>query len=143
LGFLPGTILKYKKRISGPLLDRIDLHVDVPPVEEEKLSSFESGVKSCKVRERVIQAREKQRKRFQNLPIKTNGEMGSAEVRKYCRLTDKAVDLLKQAISRLSLSARSYFKTIKIGQTIADLDGQDKIEANFIAEALQYRAKED
>jgi len=140
---LPGTILKYKKRISGPLLDRIDLHVDVPPVEEEKLSSFESGVKSCKVRERVIQAREKQRKRFQNLPIKTNGEMGSAEVRKYCRLTDKAVDLLKQAISRLSLSARSYFKTIKIGQTIADLDGQDKIEANFIAEALQYRAKED
>ncbi|MCX7880966.1 MAG: YifB family Mg chelatase-like AAA ATPase [Patescibacteria group bacterium] len=139
---LPGAILKYKKRLSGPLLERIDLHIDVPPVEEEKLISYQSGVESKKIREKVIEARERQKKRFKGLKIRTNAEMGSAEVKKFCQLTNEAIDLLKQAISHLSLSARSYFKTIKIAQTIADLEKEEKIQTSFIAEALQYREKE-
>lgn len=140
---LPGEILRYKKRISGPLLERIDLHVDVPPVEQEKLSSYQSGETSKEIRKKVVAARERQKKRFKDLKIKTNGEMRSAEIKKFCQLSDEALNLLKQAISRLSLSARSYFKTIKIAQTIADLEGKEKIEAGFLAEALQYRAKEE
>lgn len=140
---LPGDILRYKKRISGPLLERIDLHVDVPPVEQKKLSSYQSGETSKEIRKKVVAARERQKKRFKNLKIKTNGEMRVAEIKKFCQFTDDTLNLLKQAISRLSLSARSYFKTIKIAQTIADLEGKEKIEASFIAEALQYRAKEE
>jgi len=107
------------------------------------LASYELGVKSCEIRKKVIEARQRQKKRFKETKIKTNGEMGSAEVKKHCCLTDEATNLLKQAISKLSLSARSYFKTIKIGQTIADLEGNEKIEVSFIAEALQYRVKEE
>jgi magnesium chelatase family protein len=95
------------------------------------------------VRGRVIEARERERKRFAGLKIKTNGEMGSSEIKKFCRLTDEAVSLLKQAISRFSLSARSYFKIIKVAQTIADLAKKDAIESPFIAEALQYRMMEE
>jgi magnesium chelatase family protein len=140
---LPGQIIRYKKRLSGPLLDRIDLHLTIPPVEEEKLLSQTQAESSETVRGRVIEAREKQKKRFAGLKIKTNGEMGSSEIKKFCRLTDEAVSLLKQAISRFSLSARSYFKIIKVAQTIADLAKKDAIESPFIAEALQYRMIEE
>jgi len=140
---MPGTILRYKKRVSGPLLDRIDLHVDVPPISEEKLTSYQVGENSKSIKEKVIKARNKQRNRFKNSKTKTNGEMSSADVKKYCQLTNDAINLLKQAISRLSLSARSYFKTIKISQTIADLEGSEKITAQHVAEALQYREKEE
>jgi len=136
-------VIKYKKRISGPLMDRIDLHVDVPPVEEEKLTEARLIETSDVIRQRVVEARERQKRRLKDEPIKTNGEMTSSHVRQYCQLNDEANNLLKQAISRLSLSARSYFKIIKIGQTIADLAGKEKIEAQFIAEALQYRVKEE
>lgn len=140
---MPGMILKYRKRLSGPLLDRIDLHVDVAPVEEEKLVGDQSSVKSYEIRKRVIEAREKQKKRFKDEKIKANGEMSSRQVRKFCKMTDEAIELLKQAISRLSLSARSYFKIIKISQTIADLEGKETIGLAFVAEALQYRLKEE
>lgn len=140
---LPGLILKYRKRLSGPLLDRIDLHVDVPPVEEEKLISNIQGESSNDVRNRVVAARKRQRKRFEGSNIKTNSEMNAAEVRKYCRLKDDVVDFLKQAISKLSLSARSYFKIIKVSQTICDLEGKEQIDISFVAEALQFRANED
>jgi magnesium chelatase family protein len=136
-------VARYKKRVSGPLLDRIDIHIDVPPVEEEKLTGELSLEKSKIIRERVEIARERQRKRFRNEEIKTNGEMSSSQVRKICQLSDEAHNLLKQAVSRLSISARSYFKVIKIAQTIADLSGKEEIEASFIAEALQYRVKEE
>jgi magnesium chelatase family protein len=137
---LPGTILKYRKRLSGPLLDRIDLHIDVPSVTEEKLTSNIMSESSQIVRSRVVKAREIQKKRFKNLKIFNNGEMSSAQIKKFCRLTPEAVNLLKQAISKLSLSARSYFKTIKIGQTIADLNGAEIIKDPYIAEALQFRS---
>jgi magnesium chelatase family protein len=140
---LPGSILKYKKRLSGPLLDRIDLHVDVAPVEEEKLTTDFLAESSEKVRIRVGAAREVQKKRFQGRKIYTNGEMSSAEVKKFCRLTNESINLLKQAISRLSLSARSYFKTIKISQTIADLNGKEIIDASYVAEALQFRSHDE
>jgi magnesium chelatase family protein len=140
---LPGAVLKYRKKLSGPLLDRIDLHIDVPSVPEEKLTSNISSESSLKVRERVAKAREIQKERFKNLKIFNNGEMSSAQIKRFCKLSLEAEDLLKQAISKLSLSARSYFKTVKIGQTIADLNGAKKIEASFIAEALQFRSNDE
>lgn len=140
---MPGSIIKYKKRLSGPLLDRIDIHVDAPPVAVEKLTSDAKSEDSLTIRERVNRARGIQKKRFNGTPIKTNGQMTVAQIKKYCRITDDAIDLLKQAIAKLSLSARSYFKIIKVAQTISDLTGQDKIEKIFIAEALQYRTKDE
>lgn len=136
-------ILKYKKRISGPLLDRIDIHVDVPAIDEEKLTSGRLSESSDAIRKRVETARARQQLRFKGVNFATNGEMTSSDVRKLCRLTDGAQDLLKKAVSRLALSARSYFKIIKIAQTIADLAESDRIEDVFVAEALQYRVKED
>ncbi len=139
----PWQILKYKKRVSGPLLDRIDIHIDVPPVDEDALTSRALAEPSEKIRERVSRARDRQNKRFISSQCKSNGEMRSSQVRVFCKLTDEAVDLLKTAVSRLTLSARSYFKIIKIAQTITDLADKDLIESSAIAEALQYRAKEE
>jgi len=140
---LPGTVLKYRKRLSGPLLDRIDLHIDVPSVTEEKLTNNILSESSHKIRERIIKAREIQKKRFKGLRIFSNGEMSSAQIKKFCQLTPGAINLLKQAISKLSLSARSYFKTIKISQTITDLNAKENIEAEYIAEALQFRSHDE
>ncbi len=140
---LPGAILKYRKRLSGPLLDRIDLHIDVPSVAEEKLTSNILSESSFMVRKRVAKAREIQKKRFEYLKIFSNGEMSSAQIKKFCQLSTDATELLKQAISKLSLSARSYFKTIKIGQTIADLNQKEIIESSYINEALQFRSYDE
>lgn len=140
---LPGQIIKYKKRLSGPLLDRIDLHLFVPPVEDEKLIAQTTAESSMQIRNRVTKARMIQKRRFQGLKIKTNAEMTPSHIRQFCHLTNEAIDLLKQAVSRFSLSARSYFKIIKVAQTIADLSQATKIEANHLAEALQYRPKEE
>lgn len=136
-------IAKYKKRISGPLLDRIDIHIEVPPVEGEKLTNAFKAEESSKIRQRVYEARALQKARFKKVKIKTNGEMSSRDVKEFCRFAPDAENLLKQAVPRLSLSARSYFKIIKVAQTITDLSKKDLIEAAFIAEALQYRAKEE
>lgn len=140
---MPGAIIKYKKRLSGPLLDRIDIHVDAPPVDVEKLTTDAKSDDSRTIRERVIRARHIQKKRFHGTLIKTNGEMTVSQIKKYCSITDEAIDLLKQAINKLSLSARSYFKIIKVAQTISDLTAQNKIEKIYIAEALQYRTKDE
>ncbi len=140
---LPGAILKYKKRLSGPLLDRIDIHVEVMPVLEDELISDNLSESSETIRQRVIKARERQKERFKNLKIFTNSEMTPADVKRFCQLKDEALSLLKKAISKLSLSARGYFRTIKIAQTIADLKNEEKIGYSEIAEALQYRATDD
>ena len=140
---LPGMVLKYQKKLSGPLMDRIDLHLDVLPVEENKLTNNLINEKSEMIKKRVIEARKRQKNRLKNSKIKTNGEMSSVEVKKYCQLTSSAQELLKKAVSRLSLSARTYFKIIKTAQTIVDLKNQEKIDAAEIAEALQYRVKEN
>lgn len=140
---MPGAILKYKKRFSGPLLERIDLHVDVPWIDEERLTSEKNEEESRSIRLRVTGAVNRQKKRFRGLPIWANSQMRVSQIRQFCSLAEGTTEFLKQAISRLSLSARSYFKLIKVAQTIADLDGKEKVEVSFLAEALQYRVKED
>jgi magnesium chelatase family protein len=137
------SIAHYQKRLSGPILDRIDIHVDVPPVKHDKLLTFShtENETSEAIRERVMHARAVQHKRFGSFHM--NGEMTTAEIRSKCVLNPAASSLLKTAVSRLALSARSYFKIIKIAQTIADLAHAEMIEGTHIAEALQYRPRED
>ncbi len=134
-------IARYRKRLSGPILDRIDIHVDVPPVEYEKLTAGADAETSETIRARVIQARGRQRVRLSPHGKLVNAEMTSSDVKKYCTLSDSARDLLKHAATKLQISARSYFKIVKIAQTIADLAGSASIENTHISEALQYRPK--
>ncbi|OGK58921.1 magnesium chelatase [Candidatus Roizmanbacteria bacterium RIFCSPLOWO2_02_FULL_40_13] len=140
---MPGAVMAYKKKLSGPLLDRIDIHVQVPPVEKDKLVARTDSESSVEVQKRVVKAQERQAKRFRNTQIFANGQMKPADIKKLCRIDPDALELLKEAISRFSLSARSYFKVIKIGQTIADLEDRETITISSIAEALQYRVKEN
>ncbi len=139
-----GHILRYKKRLSGPILDRIDLHVDVAPVNEvellEKTVPVAEG--SNDIRNRVMRARARQQHRFAKMSIHTNAEMSSQQVRELCQLEDAARTLLEQAIGRMQLSARATFKVIKVAQTIADLATADTITSAHIAESLQYRVQE-
>lgn len=139
----PGAILKYKKRLSGPFLDRIDLHIDVAPVEESDLTKNIISETSEQIRERVEKAREIQLERFKDLKIYSNSEMSSADIKRFCLLEKEGINLLKEAIFKLSLSARSYFKIIKVSQTISDLKGKKTIGVEEIAEALQYRFKDE
>ena len=139
----PMQIANYKKKISGPLLDRIDLHVEVPRVQFEKLSKNELAESSTKIRERVEKARMKQKDRFANTNITCNSEMGNKEIREFCKLDNGSMDLLKQAVTQMHLSARSYNRIIKLARTIADLSDSDEIKTEHIAEALQYRAKSE
>lgn len=138
----PGIILRYQKRISGPLLDRIDIHLDVPAVEVEKLSDTSLSEDSNSIRKRVLEALNIQAKRFKDAPFSFNSEMSSSDVKKYCLLHKDATGILGQAVDKLNLSARSYFKIIKIGQTIADLEASNTISSKHILEALSYRPKE-
>ncbi len=137
----PGNVLRYKKRLSGPILDRIDIHIEVPPVEVDKLSEQYTAEPSSEIRKRVLKARERQLDRFKNTSLQFNSEMQSSDINKLCHISTEALQLLKHAVDKLSLSARSYFKVIKVAQTIADLDCSDSISVTHIGEALQYRAK--
>lgn len=141
----PGTIERYGKRISGPILDRIDLHIDVPPVEVARLGSGDSHAESsAAIRARVARAHAQQRQRFLAAGVPTiqfNSEMTSSHVRTYTEMTPRAKDLLAQAVDKLGLSARSYFKVAKVSRTIADLDGAEVVSEGHVGEALQYRPK--
>lgn len=132
---------RYQKKVSGPLLDRIDLHVEVPRVQFEKLSEDELSEPSAAIRERVEKAREIQSRRFKGLEIQTNSEMTGKEIREFCALGSESIDLLRSAVNRLHLSARGYNRILKISRTIADLASSDKIASEHVAEALQFRAK--
>ena len=138
---LPGSILRYQKRMSGPILDRIDLHVNVPFVEVEKLRSNIASTSSAVVRERVKIARNLQEKRLAGEHIYSNAEMKNKQIKKFCQLTEDADRLLLQATDKWQLSARSYFRVIKVSRTIADLAGAATIEYSHVAEALQYRMR--
>ncbi|HEX6940714.1 MAG TPA: YifB family Mg chelatase-like AAA ATPase [Longimicrobiales bacterium] len=137
----PGQVERYLSRVSGPLLDRIDVHVEVPAVRPEELQSRRSGESSERIRARVIAARERQLARFRGRPgVFANAHMGPREVRRYCRVDEAGEALLRAAISRLGLSARAYHRVLKLARTIADLEGEDEIAAAHVAEAVQYRS---
>jgi magnesium chelatase family protein len=135
------NVLRYQKRISGPLLDRIDIHIDVPRVDYEKLSSDRLSEKSDAIRARVEQARERQRARFAGTKLQVNADMGPAEVRQYCTIEDTGKNLLRAAMQQMQMSARAYHRILKLARTIADLGNSDKIETSHLAEAIQYRPR--
>ena len=137
----PSIVARYQKRISGPLLDRIDVFAEVPPVEYEKLVDEEPVEDSSQVRLRVERARQIQEERFRDSGFLCNAEMGPSEVWKACPLDDSARGLLQAATQRLSLSARAFHRILKVSRTIADLDGAKDISVAHLAETLQYRSR--
>ncbi|MDA9776011.1 YifB family Mg chelatase-like AAA ATPase [Flavobacteriales bacterium] len=137
----PGVVQKYLNKISGPLLDRIDLHVEVTPVNFDELASSENTENSESIRERVIKAREIQEGRFENMQdVFANAHMESKKLREVCQIDGASITLLKTAMDSLGLSARAYDRILKVSRTIADLSGSENIQAAHIAEAIQYRS---
>ena len=142
-------VTKYQKRISGPLLDRIDIHIEVPRVDYEKLSGDRVGESSGLIPLRVQAARNIQLNRFtnsrttnsQSTDIVCNADMRVGEIRQFCRLQDEGQSLMRAAMTQLNLSARAYHRILKLARTIADLAGSDEIQSVHLAEALQYRPK--
>ena len=136
----PNQIQKYMSKISGPLLDRIDIHIEVPSVKYKELSDETSGEKSEIIRERVKMAQKIQLKRFENDRIFSNSQMSYRMVRKYCKLDDPSRELLKTAITELGFTARCYDKILRVSLTIADLEGKENINSDHVSEAIQYRS---
>ncbi len=134
-------VARYQKRISGPLLDRIDIHITVPRVDYEKLSGNRLGEKSADIRARVEKARERQQKRFAGTNLQVNADMGPAEVRQFCELDEGSKQLVRAAMKQMNLSARAYHRILKLARTIADLAGSERIETAHLAEAIQYRPR--
>lgn len=135
----PMQIKRYLSKISGPLLDRIDIHIDVPAVEYKEISSEQLSESSSSIRSRVEQARQAQLARFQGSSIYCNAQMNSRMIKKFCRLDEESKRLLQSGMERLGLSARAYTRILKVSRTIADLEGSADIKANHISEAIQYR----
>ena len=137
----PGSAQKYMSRISGPLMDRIDIHIEVTPVNFDKLTELRPTEKSEAVRQRVIDARNIQLQRYgENSEIHSNAQMTSKQLREYCQISPAGQNLLKVAMQKLGLSARAYDRILKVARTIADLDSKPNIEINHLAEAIQYRS---
>lgn len=135
------VVQRYLNKVSGPLLDRIDLHVEVTPVPFNELSSQKTSETSGDVRTRVIAARELQAKRFENHPgVYANAQMGSKLLKEICQISAVGQNLLKTAMDRLNLSARAYDRILKVSRTIADLAGSEDIRPEHLAEAIQYRS---
>ena len=136
----PGSMAKYLSKISGPLLDRIDIHVDVPALDFETLSSTELAESSEVVRERICDAREIMKKRFKDDGITANGDMTSAHIRKYCKTDDKAEAILRGAFEKMGLSARGYDRIMRLARTIADIEKNDIITWQNMAAAVRFRS---
>ncbi len=144
----PSMITRYGKRISGPLLDRIDIHAQVPRVQYDKLADDRVGEPSAHVRARVEAARDAQRQRFAGQrggttgrALLTNADMGPAEVREKCVLDDAGKGLVRSAMAQLGMSARAFHRILKLARTIADLEGAGEIKTHHLAEAIQYRPR--
>jgi magnesium chelatase family protein len=137
----PTQVTRYQKRISGPLLDRIDIHIEVPRVDYNKLTDDRLGEPSEAIRRRVERARQTQRQRFADAPLACNADMGPGEVRRICRLDEAGRSLVRAAMQQLQMSARAFHRILKLARTIADLAGSDHIETAHLAEAIQYRPR--
>ncbi|MBA7554699.1 Competence protein ComM [subsurface metagenome] len=137
----PGLVSRYQKRISGPFIDRVDIFVEVPHIDYEKLADDRLGEKSEKVQKRIENARSTQRQRFDGTILACNAEMTPTEVREFCQVEESAQSLLKTAMKQLYLSARAFHRILKIGRTLADLENTDIIKTHHIAEAIQYRPR--
>ena len=137
----PHEMQRYMSKISGPLLDRIDIHIEVTPVPFDKLADDRKAESSVEIRKRVTAAREIQTKRFENVEnIHYNAQMSSKLIREFCALDEQSKELLKTAMERLNLSARAYDRILKVARTISDLDNSENIISQHIAEAIQYRS---
>ena len=136
----PQAIRRYLNRLSGPLLDRIDIQVEVDSVEFADLRSQETEEKSEVVKERVMKAREIQRKRFSHGKVYSNSDMNNRLIKQYCKIPAEAEAMMETAFRKLALSARASFRILKVARTIADLEGKENIETAHVAEAIQYRS---
>ena len=130
---------RYLSRISGPLLDRIDIHIEVPPVPFRELADAADGTSSDKMREQVVQARQHQARRFSSMQTRVNGKMKPPEIRKFCKLEADAEEMLRAAMEEMGLSARAHDKILRISRTIADLADSDQIKAEHVGEAINFR----
>jgi magnesium chelatase family protein len=131
--------MQYYSKISGPLLDRIDIQIEVPKVEFKDIVSAQGGENSEMIRDRVRKARLRQIQRFQGTPVTSNARMRNKEVRRFCPINKQGSELLEMAVDKLGFSARAYNRVLKVARTIADLSGEEEIVPTFISEAIQYR----
>jgi magnesium chelatase family protein len=137
----PAEMQRYLSKISGPLLDRIDIHIEVTPVPFEKLSEERRGETSVEIRKRVTAARDIQTERFKDFEtVHYNAQMSTKQIRQFCKLDKASLELLKSAMERLNLSARAYDRILKVARTIADLEHSETINGSHISEAIQYRS---
>jgi magnesium chelatase family protein len=137
----PGVVQKYLSKVSGPLLDRIDIHIEVTPVDFDQLAETRKAERSELVRERVMKARDVQNERYINSSdIYSNAQMSSTQVREWCEISQAGQQLLKTAMNKLQLSARAYDRILKVSRTIADLAQSEEIKIEHLAEAIQYRS---
>jgi len=137
----PREIQNYLGRISGPLLDRIDLHIEVPAVKFREISAERTGESSAQIRERVVAARKRQHQRFQGRKhITCNARMGTKELKQFCGIDESTKDLLNRAMSDMNFSARAYDRILKVARTIADLADSENINSDHVSEAIQYRS---
>jgi magnesium chelatase family protein len=139
----PTQIARYKRKISGPIMDRIDLHIEVPLIKFEKLSRDELSEKSEHARQRVLKTRKIQLQRFNNSPILSNSEMENKHIREFCKIGIEEKNLLRNAIDKMNLSPRAYHRLLKVARTIADLEKSETIQVPHLAEAIQYRFREE
>ncbi|MEN3333721.1 MAG: magnesium chelatase family protein, partial [Blastocatellia bacterium] len=135
----PLQIQRYVSKISGPLLDRIDIHIDVPAVKFKELASETPSESSAEIRERVVRARQVQKLRFAGEKLLSNAQMSPRLIRKHCAIDASSKALLEKAITRLGLSARAYDRILKVSRTLADLEGKEQIDSTHVSEAIQYR----
>ena len=136
----PLQVQRYRQRISGPLLDRIDLHIEVPAVEYRDISSTRAEEDSAAIRDRVGRARERQQARFRSdKKVNCNARMGPRQIRQHCQLSDESQELIRVAMTELNLSARAYDRILKVSRTVADLQSSDEINTEHVSEAIQYR----
>jgi magnesium chelatase family protein len=137
----PGVVQKYLSKVSGPLLDRIDIHIEVTPVDFDQLTELRKAEESVNVRERVMKARDVQNDRYKDKEnIYSNAQMSSTQVREWCQISNAGQQLLKTAMNKLQLSARAYDRILKVARTIADLAQSEEIKIEHLAEAIQYRS---